>query len=167
MTYTSCLYIINRMKLEEAQEIVRWRYDSPYSLYDMSDDEEDIQELMDGTYFSAKNLEDELIGFFCFGLNAQINAINKQVVYCDQTALDIGLGLRPDLTGQGKGKDFLMAGIHFAQNQYTFQKLRLSVAAFNKRAISLYQNVGFVITVNLINKHNKEVFFLMEKECEK
>lgn len=62
------------MKLVEAQEIVRWRYDTPYSRYDMSDEETDIQELMDGTYFSAKNLEDELIGFFCFGLNAQINA---------------------------------------------------------------------------------------------
>jgi hypothetical protein len=64
------------MKLEEAQDIVKWRYDYPYSRYDMSDDVEDIQELMDGTYFSAKNLENELIGFFCFGLNAQINASN-------------------------------------------------------------------------------------------
>lgn len=155
------------MKLEEAQEIVKWRYSSPYSRYDMSDDVEDIQELMDGSYFSAKNPEHELIGFFCFGLNAQINASNKEVVYSDKTALDIGLGLRPDLTGQGKGKDFLLAGIHFARKQYTFQKLRLSVAAFNKRAISLYEKVGFVITGNLINKHNKEVFFLMEKECEK
>lgn len=154
------------MKLEEAQEIVKWRYGSPYSRYDMSDDVEDIQELMDGSYFSAKNLEDELIGFFCFGLNAQINASNKQVVYSDQTALDIGLGLRPELTGQGKGKEFLLAGIEFAQKHYTFQKLRLSVAAFNKRAISLYEKVGFVITGELINKHNKEVFFLMEKECE-
>jgi RimJ/RimL family protein N-acetyltransferase len=150
------------MKLEEAQEIVKWRYDSLYSRYDMSDDIEDIQELMDGTYFSAKNLENELIGFFCFGLNAQINAKNKQLVYSDKTALDIGLGLRPDLTGQGKGKDFLIEGILFAQKQYTFQKLRLSVAAFNKRAISLYEKVGFVITGELINKHNKEVFFLME-----
>lgn len=162
MTDTSSLYSINIMKLEEAQEIVKWRYGSPYSRYDMSDDVEDIQELMDGTYFSAKNLENELIGFFCFGLNAQINAINKQAVYSDQSALDIGLGLRPDLTGQGKGEDFLMAGIQFAEKHYTFQKLRLSVAAFNKRAISLYEKVGFVITGELINKHNREVFFLME-----
>lgn len=142
------------MALEEAESIVKWSYEPPYSMYNMSDDEEDIQELMDGSYYSVKNPKSELIGFFCFGKNAQVGAGAKQGMYVDQTALDIGLGLRPDLTGQGIGREFLIAGMDFAQKQFTPQKLRLSVAAFNQRAISLYEKVGFVPKGDFVRELN-------------
>ncbi|WP_106767543.1 GNAT family N-acetyltransferase [Paenibacillus faecalis] len=158
----SISYIFHLMRLEDAENIVKWHYAPPYSIYNMSDDLEDIQELMDGSYYSVKNLENELIGFFCFGKNAKIPAGIRQGMYLDQTALDIGLGLRPDLTGQGKGRDFLIAGLDFARKKYKPRKFRLSVAAFNKRAISLYKKVGFISKDTFINKDNETEFILME-----
>lgn len=60
-------YKVKVMKIEEARNIVKWRYDQPYSMYNMSDNAEDIEELMDGSYFSVNTRENELIGYFCYG----------------------------------------------------------------------------------------------------
>ncbi|WP_051287206.1 GNAT family N-acetyltransferase [Paenibacillus taiwanensis] len=157
-------YIFKLMRLEEAENIVKWNYAPAYSMYNMSDDIEEIQELLDGSYYSVKNAGDELVGFFCFGENAQVNAGASQGIYLDQTALDIGLGMRPDLTGQGKGTEFLIAGMDFTRKKFNPHKLRLSVAAFNNRAISLYKKVGFMPKSSFINEYNgnKTEFILME-----
>lgn len=57
--------------------------------------------------------------------------------------MDIGLGMKPELTGKGLGKMFLQAGIAFAVKECKPKTFRLSVATFNTRAITLYKNIGF------------------------
>lgn len=71
----------------------------------------------------------ELVGFFYYEE--------------DGRAVEIGLGLRPDLTGRGLGRAFLEAGLAFARDKYRPTIFRLSVAAFNRRAIRVYERVGF------------------------
>ena len=58
-------------------------------------------------------------------------------------ALDIGLGLRPDLTGRGCGREFVRAILEFGSRIYVPQAFRMTVAAWNTRAIRLYTNLGF------------------------
>ena len=58
-------------------------------------------------------------------------------------ALEIGLGLRPDLTGRGLGLGFLLAGIDFGRRRFGLSRLILNVAAFNERAIKVYEEAGF------------------------
>lgn len=84
--------------------------------------------------------------------------------YLDGAALDIGLGLRPDLTGAGKGLAFLQAGMKFAQRTYDAKRFRLSVAAFNLRAIAVYKKAGFLPGQRFINRYgdNETEFLLME-----
>ena len=123
------------MTQEQAEEIVHsWHYEGDYSFYDMDADPEDLQEFLDpeqrkDSYF-AVNQDEEVIGFYSF-------------IQAADNTIDIGLGMKPELTGNGRGLKFLKAGLEFAESTYSPQKITLSVAAFNKRAITLYQNIGF------------------------
>lgn len=84
-------------------------------------------ELRGDRYFSVFD-NSVLIGFFCV----------------DQG--ELGLGLRPDLTGQGRGSAFLAEILDFVRENYKLEKLRLSVASFNQRAIKTYKRAGAVET---------------------
>jgi [ribosomal protein S18]-alanine N-acetyltransferase len=61
----------------------------------------------------------------------------------DERTIEIGLGLRPDLTGRGLGGSFLVAGIDFARERFGPETFVLSVATFNERAIKVYERAGF------------------------
>lgn len=156
---------IQEMTLQSAHEIVRWKYESPYDLYNLSADQETIQELMDGTYFAVFDEKDELAGFFCYGKNAQVPGGRTAGLYRNDTFLDIGLGLHPDLTGHGHGLSFLQRGLAFGKEIYGLEDFRLSVADFNKRAIKLYEKAGFKRTATFINRTetSQVTFLLMEK----
>ena len=81
-------------------------------------------------------------GFVCFGNEAQISGARDAGLYA-QDALDIGLGLRPDLTGQGLGGAFFAACLDHAVRTRQPTALRLAVATFNTRAIAVYRRAGF------------------------
>ncbi|WP_374055937.1 GNAT family N-acetyltransferase [Rossellomorea sp. FM04394] len=123
------------MTQEQAEDIAyNWHYDGEYSFYDMEADKEDLDEFLDsdtrGDSVFAVLKEDELIGFFSVGI-------------VGPNICDIGLGMRPDLTGQGKGLEFLNSGIDFVQSRFSPGKITLSVATFNQRAIKTYRKIGF------------------------
>lgn len=123
------------MTLEWAGQIQEWTYEAPYDFYNQSPSEEGIDELM--TYQAM--LEDhELIGFYCIGAAAQVP--NSTYPYSSDFT-DIGLGMRPDLTGKGYGKSFVTYVMERATERG--EPLRLTVASFNERAIHLYETLGF------------------------
>lgn len=165
-------YKVELMDEESAKQIVNWKYAPPYAFYNMSDSDDkeeeswEIEELMDGSYFTVKSLDNELIGFYCYGQNAQVPDGTRQGLYIDEDCLDIGLGLRPDLTGEGNGYNFVNKGLEFGQLKYAPTKFRLSVASFNQRAISLYSKIGFIHKVNFINRYGTDEtpFVIMEKK---
>ncbi|MDQ2672203.1 MAG: GNAT family N-acetyltransferase, partial [Actinomycetota bacterium] len=72
---------------------------------------------------------------FCFGEDAQVASGKRFGLYEAEPALDVGLGMRPDLTGRGLGEEFVYAGLRFARETYSPPAFRLTVAAFNRRAI--------------------------------
>jgi [ribosomal protein S18]-alanine N-acetyltransferase len=51
--------------------------------------------------------------------------------------------MRPDLTGRGLGEEFVHAGLRFARETYSPPAFRLTVASFNRHAISVYERAGF------------------------
>ena len=54
--------------------------------------------------------------------------------------------MRPDLTGKGRGDEFVRAGREFGRERFAPRQIVLNVAAFNERAIRVYERVGFVET---------------------
>jgi len=123
------------MTQKHAEDIAfNWHYNGEFSFYDMESDKEDLIEFLDpdkrgNSHFVVMN-DTEVIGFFSF---------NKVT----QSTIDLGLGMRPDLTGNGHGLRFLIAGIDFAKAKYNPKKITLSVATFNQRAIKVYRKLGF------------------------
>jgi len=130
------------MQEEHARTIVTWRYDPPYAYYsaDLSRTDENIQRLLipHNPYFGIHDDRMGLIGFCCFGAEGQVPGGD----YTEEM-LDIGLGLRPDLTGSGNGYRFFSAILDFTVRRFGANAYRLTVAGFNARAIRLYEKAGF------------------------
>ena len=97
-----------------ARTILSWRYEPPYDFYNLNPDdaEEAIRALMDpqNAYYTLSNQLGDLLAYCCFGADAQVRGGDYGV-----PALDIGLGVHPDLTGQGEGPAFVDAVLEFAQ----------------------------------------------------
>lgn len=128
------------MSEKAAIEILGWKYEKPFDIYNQVLSGEAILELTSSNY-KAIEMDDELAGFFCIGKDAQVPAGHEAGAY-DGDYLDIGLGMRPDLTGKGLGKAFLDFIIEEIRRGYD-GNLRLTVADFNKRAIRLYEKLDF------------------------
>ena len=76
----------------------------------------------------------------------------------------VGVGLRPDLTGQGFGASFVEQGLEFARLRFTPKRFRLSVAEFNARAARVYERVGFVRTRSFVDETNGGSYPFLEME---
>ncbi len=152
-------YQFRIMTQEQAENIAfNWHYDAEYSFYDMEADKEDLEEFLNpvtrGSSTFAVTNDSNLIGFFI---------VNK---VADRT-FDIGLGMSPNLIGKGKGLEFLKAGMDLLQSKYTAEKITLSVATFNQRAIKVYRRFGFIDVETFMQDTNGSTFeFLrMEYNC--
>ena len=123
------------MTAADAHVVAAWRYPGEYSFYDADADPDDLAELLDPAewgqrYFAADAIaHHELAGFL--------------MVKLTRREAEIGLGLRPDLTGRGAGESFVRTCLRFASAALGAQRYTLAVAAFNRRAITVYERAGF------------------------
>ena len=123
-----------------------WRYPEPYAFYDWDSDPDDLAELLDrgarerGGYHAVEGDGAELIGFVACTL--------------DDGVAQLGLGLRPDCTGRGLGAAFLSAALGWAYELYAPTEFTLWVAAFNRRAITVYERAGFQIVRTFRHRTN-------------
>jgi RimJ/RimL family protein N-acetyltransferase len=118
----------------DAEQIAAWKYPEPYALYDGGDPER----LLEYAYFAGLNEEGTLVGFCCFGEDARVPGLAEE-----EGVLDVGAGLRPDLTGIGLGAPFLREACRFGGELYGPSRFRVAVAAFNQRAQMVAHALGF------------------------
>lgn len=142
---------ITHLTQANADQIARkWHYKDRYSFYDMENDPEDFEEIItlalrDDKYYQVLNDKDELVGYFC------LERLSEKKV-------EVGLGLRPDLTGQGLGFNFVKGIEAFIQDNFNYKVIVLSVASFNKRAIKVYQRAGFGVDGSKLQKSNDGIY---------
>ncbi|MFC4024648.1 GNAT family N-acetyltransferase [Oceanobacillus longus] len=134
---------IEKMNQHYAVDALCWKYTKPYDFYNNILTSNAILELLSNKYYVVLDGCDEFIGFFCTGRSAQVPAGDSFHVY-NEDCVDIGLGMKPELTGKGKGYEFFSHILHFVEENHNGKDIRLTVATFNKRAIHLYEKVGFV-----------------------
>ena len=135
------------MQAADADAVASWRYQPPYDFYDTAADPSSLVEVLDARrwghiFFSVfssldpsssppESGDEELAGFL------ELTARPGEVI-------EIGLGLRPDLTGQGLGLSFVEACLDFARQRSRPRAFALDVATFNQRARVVYEKAGFV-----------------------
>jgi RimJ/RimL family protein N-acetyltransferase len=138
------IFTLSPITEDDARAISGWCYDPPYSIYNIDPDAANV--LMDPihNYHSVWDEDGNIVGYFCYGVDARVRAGVELGLY-PEDSLDLGLGMRPDLTGQGLGGRFVQAGLNLAEAKYSPDGFRLTVAAFNKRAIRVYKNCGFKV----------------------
>lgn len=141
---TETPYTLRPISEPEARAISGWRYPAPYATY--NGDPSSVASLLEPryAYHAVVDASDELVGYFCFGEDATVPDGRRLGLY-DETALDVGLGMRPDLTGRGLGAAFVLAGLRFAAGRYAPPAFRLTVVASNRRAVKVYERVGFEV----------------------
>ncbi|MDR7071654.1 GNAT family N-acetyltransferase [Fictibacillus barbaricus] len=134
---------VEPMNEKTAEEILKWTYETPYDFYNNSVTEEGMNELLNGSYYSLRKDDQELLGFYCTGEAAQVPIGYEHGVY-NEPLIDMGLGMNPGYTGKGSGYQFVSTIMDFIKEKSGDIPIRLTVAEFNKRAIHLYEKLGFV-----------------------
>ncbi len=148
------------MTAADAQAILAWRYDPPYTSYNARMGENAgygyVAEMLDSRspHFAARiasGVDWERkppAGFFAFGSACEVgsepDAPAAPHLYRADGSITIGLGLRPDLTGRGLGLPYVEAGLTLARERYHPTLIRLFVYAWNQRAITVYERAGFI-----------------------
>jgi len=127
-----------------AQTILHWHYEAPYDIYNLesSDSENILRYLLDpqNAFHAIYGQQGHLEAYCSFGPDGQVSGGDYST-----PALDIGLGVRPDLTGQGRGSEYVNAVIDFALHTYRPDRLRVTIAAFNRRALRVWEKAGFQV----------------------
>jgi len=115
--------------------MLTWRYPPPYDRYDLDADPSDVDLMRSGVggdrWFAVDDAVTEPAAFFEF-------------VGLEDRTIEIGLGLRPDLTGRGLGATLIEEGLRFARRRWGARSFALDVYPWNDRAIRAYEKAGFI-----------------------
>jgi RimJ/RimL family protein N-acetyltransferase len=124
----------------DVRDFATWRYEPPYDGYNMTQAADEAVAYFLGGDVVCHVIEagPELVAFFTFGSDARVPGGDYS-----KPCLDIGLGVRPSLTGQGLGRGFVDTVVRFAQQQHPSTTLRVTIASANHRAIKVWQHAGF------------------------
>ncbi len=148
----------------DTQTILNWRYKPPLHFYNPNANsiQEDLEYLLAPhnsfyTMLSGTKLE----GYCSFGSDGQVSGGDYTT-----EALDIGIGIHPDLTGQGRGIVYVNAVVEFALCTFSHQVLRVTVAQFNQRAQRVWEKAGFKEVTKFCKHESNTIFVIMTRDIE-
>jgi ribosomal-protein-alanine N-acetyltransferase len=156
--------IIKPLTPEQVRAFIKWEYAGAYAIYNISPENEaaEVAFFLDpeNGYFAITDEVGGFLGFCNFGADARVPGGDYRAA-----AIDIGMGLRPDLTGQGKGALYAAAVFDFAAIQYPGQQ-RVTIAEFNQRAQQLCRKFGFVQEARFLRETDGRPFVVLTRNID-
>jgi ribosomal-protein-alanine N-acetyltransferase len=125
-------YCFKPMTEAAARAMLTWRYEGEYAMYnlDPTDAKRVVARAVDpSNHYYAIYDGEVLVGHCTFGGEARVPGGDYS-----RAALDFGLGMRPDWTGQGRGAAIVRLIVEFGQARYGEGPVRATVAAWNLRS---------------------------------
>jgi RimJ/RimL family protein N-acetyltransferase len=125
---------------QDISEFATWQYMPPYDVHniDMSTDEAVAYFLEPNVHCHTLFDGDVMVGYCTFGSDAQVPGGDYDI-----DGIDIGLGVKPERTGSGRGIRFVTAVVDHARESFESLQLRVTIAAGNSRACRVWGNAGF------------------------
>lgn len=149
---------------KHARIFVNWQYEHPYEAYNCPPEEvgDAVQYNVDpaNNVYAMFDQNEELVGYCSYGKDAQVPGGDYS-----EDALDVGLMIKPELTGQGMGSTFANRVMQNGIDRYAPKKLRVTIAAFNKRAIRVWEKNGFQQTQSFKREGDGMEFVVMNRSC--
>ncbi|WP_219834809.1 GNAT family N-acetyltransferase [Paenibacillus sp. R14(2021)] len=133
-------FTVGPLSEQLAEELTGWRYEPPFDFYNWTTWQVMLQlgiefgdaDVRERQYVALTGDNGALAGFAQF---FPLLGVTR-----------IGLGLRPDLCGQGLGLPLVQAIVAEAIRRAPGDEIDLEVHTWNGRAIRTYERAGFVIT---------------------
>jgi ribosomal-protein-alanine N-acetyltransferase len=123
------------LTVDEAQRPLGWRYPGPYATYDA---EGPLRPELG--FFAVEDDAGSLVGYACVGAEARVPGVEEE-----PGTVDVGYGMRPDLTGQGRGREFVGAILAYVVAGDPDARLRMSILRWNERSRRVAEAHGFGI----------------------
>lgn len=148
-----------------ALEYLHWRYQKPYDFY--NGPPSDLKAALrynlnpNNQIYALRGPGAELVGYCSYCADARVPGGDYTL-----EALDIGLMLKPDLTGQGLGPLVAEQVVRHGIDRHAPTMLRVTIAAFNRRAISAWASLGFRETQTFERYSNQVPYVVMTRAAQ-
>lgn len=146
-------YQVRPLTAEHGEQIALWRYPGPWAIYDPTGRIDPAE-----GYWAVVDDAGELVGFACFGVEARVPGLEERA-----GTLDVGVGIRPDLTGQGRGQEFSEAVLAHARDLAGATRFRAAVQDWNERSLRLLKALGFERTGTHAVPSQRKTYVVMER----
>lgn len=119
--------LVRPMTVGDAMRVGEWRYRDEWSVYDIESPDVVLDEL--DLYWAVTDAaDDSLVGFVCIGAAARVPGLDA-----DPSLIDVGVGMNPDLVGQGRGSEFGGGALEHLARRHPGRPLRAVIQAWNVR----------------------------------
>jgi RimJ/RimL family protein N-acetyltransferase len=129
-------YELRPLTAEQGEVMAQWRYPGPWAVYDVTGPLDPAE-----GFWAVLDERGDVAGYACFGFEARVPGLNER-----PGVLDVGVGMRPDLTGQGLGRAFAEAVLTHGHAISGVGRLRAVVQEWNTRGRRLLTGLGFAET---------------------
>ncbi len=129
-------YELRPLTAEQGEVMAQWRYPGPWAVYDVTGPLDPAE-----GFWAVLDEAGDVAGYACFGFEARVPGMSER-----PGVLDVGVGMRPDLTGQGFGRAFAEAVLTHGHAISGVGRLRAVVQEWNARGRRLLTGLGFAET---------------------